>query len=567
MSNAILDSYVKDFSSKHELENKDESSLFEYFVNFSIISKFYPREIEDVLELSTGGGDDTGIDGCAIIVNGNIISTEEEIDDLIKRNASLDVKFIFIQSKKKSKFESDKVGTFIFGVKCFFMEKKVIEENEKISKLKRIKDKIYDNSIYFSDKPELWLYYVTTGKWKGPSGIINRANSELESLDLTLFKSAPNIEFYDSDKLELAYKEISRKSIKEAYFPNSIPLPDLPESIGVTQSIIGSMAIKDYITLISDSDGNIMRSLFFDNIRDFQGNNKVNKEIAETLQEKELQYLLPLLNNGITIIAKNTDRTGHKIRLTDFQIVNGCQSSYILFNNKEKINDSACIVVKIIETNNQEVISKIIRATNRQTEVKDEAFESLKPFHKKLEEFYYAQTKNSPYPIYYERRSKEYLDNSKVKPYQVITLACQVKCYISTVLEQPQSTHRYFGELLESNGSKIFSNNSMLIHYYLSAFIFNRLESMIKNSRFQPIHRMFKYHILFLVYQAIKHNYEIKDDLICKINSELLIELFLKANNVIKLFVKGEYRNISYSDLVRNKDFTQKIKNRLLTED
>ena len=124
MSNAILDSYVKDFSSKHELENKDESSLLEYFVNFSIISKFYPREIEDVLELSTGGGDDTGIDGCAIIVNGNIISTEEEIDDLIKRNASLDVKFIFIQSKKRSKFESDKVGTFIFGVKCFFYEKK-----------------------------------------------------------------------------------------------------------------------------------------------------------------------------------------------------------------------------------------------------------------------------------------------------------------------------------------------------------------------------------------------------------------------------------------------------------
>jgi len=42
-----------------------------------------------------------------------------------------------------------------------------------------------------------------------------------------------------------------------------------------------------------------------------------------------------------------------------------------------------------------------------------------------------------------------------IPKYKVITLAAQIKAYISMFKEQPHSTHRYYGELLEN--LKIFA--------------------------------------------------------------------------------------------------------------
>lgn len=187
-----------------------------------------------------------------------------------------------------------------------------------------------------------------------------------------------------------------------------------------------------------------------------------------------------MLNNGITIIAKKVDKVGTKLKLSDFQIVNGCQSSHIIFDNRNIIKDDTNIIIKIIETNDQNVINNIIRATNRQTEVKDEAFESLKPFHKDLEEYYKAKSNGYALPIYYERRSKEYIGHPQIKPFQVVTLAAQIKSYVSIILEQPQSTHRYYGEILSSNSSRLFTANNRLDLYYISALIVNRLETLFR---------------------------------------------------------------------------------------
>ncbi|WP_194400074.1 AIPR family protein [Klebsiella variicola] len=64
------------------------------------------------------------------------------------------------------------------------------------------------------------------------------------------------------------------------------------------------MSVKEYITLITNDDNSLSKGLFYDNVRDYQGKNKVNQEIIKTLRDDNLQTLLPLLNNGITIIAK-----------------------------------------------------------------------------------------------------------------------------------------------------------------------------------------------------------------------------------------------------------------------
>ena len=88
--------------------------------------------------------------------------------------------------------------------------------------------------------------------------------------------------------------------------------------------------------------------------------------------------------------------------------MNGCQTSHIIFNNRDRITESVFLPVKVIVTRDGEVTNQIIQGTNRQTEVKVEAFESLAPFQKQLEELYIAMGRGKRDPIYYERRSKQY---------------------------------------------------------------------------------------------------------------------------------------------------------------
>ncbi len=374
MKDEILRNFITSFSEQNEYTLLNEDEQFEKFSNFNVISKLYPREL-NVDDLSTGGGDDLAIDGAAIIVNGSIVDSVEEIDFLLKRNGSLDVTFALIQSKNSNKFRGDQIGNFIFGVKSLFDEQPSIPENEKINKLRKLKRKIYQHSISFDNAPILKLFFVTTGEWKEPTQIQGKVERELKDLDeRNLFSNKSKIEFYDAERLKQSYRELSRKSVKEIPFHTQIVLPEVSEKLEVRQSFIGCVPIKDYIKLITNDDGLLAKGLFYDNVRDYQGENKVNQEISKTLRDSTLQSLLPLLNNGITIISKKVDKVGTKLKLSDFQIVNGCQSSNVIFENRDVLNDEIYLIVKIIETNEQSVINNIIRANNRQTEVRDEAF-------------------------------------------------------------------------------------------------------------------------------------------------------------------------------------------------
>ncbi|MCA4278239.1 AIPR family protein [Acinetobacter baumannii] len=562
MKDEILKNHLKLFSEKFGYSDLNESQQFEHFVNFNIISKLYPREI-DIDSLSSGGSNDLGIDGVAIIINGNIVTNSDEIEHF-RRMGSLDVEFILIQSKTSSKFSGEQIGTFIFGVKNLFDDKSSVIKNAFMKNIRDLKDNIYSNTLDFDVNPELKLYFVTTGEWKEPEQITGRVNRELKDIyDKGIFRSIPKIEFYDAEKLKNSYKEISRKTIKEIKFNNHVALPDLPEKLNVRQSLIGSVSIKDYIKLISDEDDRLFKGLFYDNVRDYQGLNKVNKEINETLNDNSKKYLMPLLNNGITVIAKKVDKVGQKLKLTDFQIVNGCQSSHVLFDRKNDIDEDLHIIVKIIETNDQDVINSIIIATNKQTEVKDEAFESIKPFHRELDEYFKAKTDLVNDPIYYERRSKEYFNDPNVKNHQIVTLAYLVKSYVATVLAQPQSTHRYFGELIESNEKSIFKNNKNISDYYISALLCKKIDSLFRLGLLYESYKNYKYHLIYIIYSKFSIENKNNDEIIFILNEQ--DKLFWYAINACKIIAWTSKNNNMMNSMhnVRSKDFTLKLKDSL----
>jgi hypothetical protein len=63
----ITKTLLNDFLKTQEIVNKDESSNFEKFVNYSILSNEYNKSF-DIDSISIGSGNDTGIDGLAIRV-------------------------------------------------------------------------------------------------------------------------------------------------------------------------------------------------------------------------------------------------------------------------------------------------------------------------------------------------------------------------------------------------------------------------------------------------------------------------------------------------------------------
>ena len=147
--------------------------------------------------------------------------------------------------------------------------------NEQIKHLRALKDHIYASSIDMDESPICHMYYVTTGKWMDDANLMARINSEVTILNDTNLFSMVKFTPIDSEGIKDIYRQLKRKIVKEIPFEKHTILPLID---GVQEAYIGILPCTEYIKLICDSEGNIQRSLFYDNVRDFQGNNPVVHE-------------------------------------------------------------------------------------------------------------------------------------------------------------------------------------------------------------------------------------------------------------------------------------------------
>ncbi|MBD2428034.1 hypothetical protein H6G62_18995 [Phormidium sp. FACHB-1136] len=155
---------------------------FELFSNYCTFSKEYNRTF-DARAVTIGSGNDTGIDGIGIIVNGYLVDDIEEVSDLLEQNGYLEVTYIFVQSKTSSSFESKEIGSFCFGVKDFFSETPGLIRNDDVTRFAEISDFILNHAASFKEDPKCRMYYVTTGRWNNDPNhlaIIRQFKSEAQ---------------------------------------------------------------------------------------------------------------------------------------------------------------------------------------------------------------------------------------------------------------------------------------------------------------------------------------------------------------------------------------------------
>lgn len=167
-----------------------------------------------------------------------------------------------------------------------------------------------------------------------------------------------------------------------------------------------------------------------------------------------------LMNNGVTIIAKSLLTTGNKFTMGDFQVVNGCQTSNVLYDNRNSLlTDSVRIPIRIVCTTDEGVIEAVITATNRQTEVKQDQFFALRDFAKKVEAYFKVFEPSGR--LYYERRSHQY-DSQNLDRNRIIGHKDLVMAVGAMFLHQPHRTTRGYKDISARVGRDVFVETDKL---------------------------------------------------------------------------------------------------------
>ncbi len=500
----ITKSHFEQFKKQYGYENKADSDAFELFSIYCIVSKYIKTDTisQSLLDdLNIGNGGDWGIDGFILIVNGKIVTSQQEVDDLLIANGTLSLKIVLVQAKTSQNFNVAELGQFLDGAE--YILKDVLGHNdfpscnEDLFEYRNLVKYIYSKSadFYNNKNPQFDIYYVVCGDYNEQTDFVAKITKTEEIIKTYDLTSSFKCHMLGKKEIVGYYKDTKSKIEVDIKVEQKISLPDITN---VEQSFLCLIPFREFRKLIIGPDSKIIHSVFYDNIRSFQGENSVNKAMTESLKRGDIN-LFTAMNNGITVIAKGLNTTGTNVHLSDYQIVNGCQTSNVLQQNLNIPNiDNLVLTVKIISSKDKEIRDKIIVGNNSQTEVKREQLVALLDTQKYIEDYYNAQNKFEK--LYYERRSKQYrFEETQIPVYKVITIPFQIKAFVSMVMGEPHKVRGYYGSIVEQfdkNGNRVFAPNTNPALYYTSALACYKMTESFNNNLIPQKYKKVKFHLL-----------------------------------------------------------------------
>lgn len=505
----ITKGLLKEFSEERELLALTESKQFEHFCSYSVVRREYMGAL-DTMDVVVGdtsaprgaeergeSGGDTTIDGIGIIVNGVLATDLDELAEL-DHATYWDVVFVLLQAETASSFDTGKLAKFAAGVLDFFSDNPLFKRSESLSRLAAVRRRIYDKSPKFiRGNPICKTYYITTGRLKEDDQNMNAHASRLRSnLEDTGLFSLVEFTPLGAAGIQRLYHRTKHAATATFNFPNRVTLNKAP---GVEQAYSGFLSWSEYRKIISTDDGTKLNtSLFFDNIRDWQGFNEVNKEIKECLNSEDKSRFV-LMNNGVTVIARELRPTGDTFSIGDYQIVNGCQTTNVLFDQRLELNDSVSVPIRLINTKDERIINSITKATNRQTRIKPEQLFALQEYPKVLETFFASFDGNKR--LYFERRDRQYdyaQDRSagNIQQTRVTSFADMIRAFAAMFLNEPHRTTRNFAGIKAKVGKEIFVRDHRMELYYAAAYALYKTRFSIRTGRIKREFSPAVFHII-----------------------------------------------------------------------
>lgn len=230
-------------------------------------------------------------------------------------------------------------------------------------------------------------------------------------------------------------------------------------------SHVALVKLGDYVKFLTDERGDLRRHIFDWNVRNYQGDVEVNREIRDSLQDSASPEFW-WLNNGITIVCSKASAVGKTYALDDVWVVNGLQTSHTIYTvlhgagGEHPARDRAVLVRILVTGDDPATRDRVIRATNRQTSVPAASLRATDEIQRDIEAFFQA------HGWYYDRRKNFYRNNGKSAE-RIVSIPLLAQAMMAMGLSRPDNSRARPSSLLKRDDdyNRIFSSTIPLEVY------------------------------------------------------------------------------------------------------
>ncbi|CDZ38622.1 AIPR protein [Neorhizobium galegae bv. officinalis] len=488
-----FDNFVKKYNLAHT-----ESMNFEAFSAYCIAKHFTFDNVNP--EALVYEGDEPGIDSAFFICDEAIITSIDEINALFeKKKNNHDIVCVLIQSKTSETWNKKEINTFESAVLDFMSENSEHKYNEELNERKEVFNIIIKNVGKIKNgRPRIQCFFVNTANEASDSEILSAERTLKNRLDDTGLFFSSEASLIGREKL-LAYWIKSQGAYETTF--EIIGSASFPKSAGIEESYVVTISAKEFTSkVLTDENGSLRKSIFEENVRDFIpfDGSEINTEIGNTIRNEDRAQRFGIMNNGLTIISPDVRLQSNEIYISNYQIVNGCQTSNVLFENSEILNDKITIMAKIIETDDQDIVDDIVKSTNRQNKIEEHQFLATLDSVKAVERYFVARGGDEEHRLYFERRPNQY-GRDDIPGIRIFDLKELARCTGAMFLDKPDVASRYPNQLVEELQGIVFDPRNKEEIFYTAAYCSYRLKLLHSNNRIDKILNRFKWYSLMAI--------------------------------------------------------------------
>lgn len=226
------------------------------------------------------------------------------------------------------------------------------------------------------------------------------------------------------------------------------------------KGIICTTSARDLAKLVNQDAGG---ALFDSNIRRFLGKNRaVNADILNTATDRTSSHLFWFLNNGITIVCDRCDPVTDppKVKITNLQIVNGCQTATALAHaaRERTLQRDTRVLLKIFETSDTTLASRIVLTTNNQNRISTRDLKANDAVQQDM------QRRFANYNLLYEHKVNQYANITLAAGQQIVSNDAVGQAYLAVALKKPSDARRRKYKIWADHYQEIFSGGTAEPH-------------------------------------------------------------------------------------------------------
>lgn len=427
--------------------------------------KGYDLSPEEIEAGRVGGGRDGALDGVYVFLGDRLLAEDDEVlsedspPSTFARNQTLTL--WLVQAKRAESFTETAIDLAASSLDRLLDLQRSEEElarlySPEVVQRVRMFTTAWQKLATRRAKLRINFVYATRGDVESIHDAVRTKATELEKKLASLVSGCEaKVSFLGSSELWSRYNQVASYTLELAFQENATS----------GNSHVAIVKLDEYYSFITDGEDSLLRHIFDWNVRDYQGDVEVNREIRATLEDSKAPEFW-WMNNGVSVVCSAAKIVSKTYILDDVQIVNGLQTSHTVYEvlrQKGEVAESAgarLLLVRILVTQDAGVRDKVIRATNRQTSVPVASLRATDEIQRSLESYFAGDG------WYYDRRKNYYRNMGKPSD-RIIGIAALAQAVMAMGFSEANNSRARPSSLLKRDEDyrRVFSKDVPLKTY------------------------------------------------------------------------------------------------------